>query len=519
MKVSRSFWFFFLAFATLFLGARISAQSVQKEVIPYVQGVDMTYSIQVSTGSIEWDRDEEVLREILRTSLKDWADTHNAEALNRIYEVYDLLNYQKEGYELATDALDQIDPTVRPDLWLESAFRSGNDSFAERAWQFMAEWLQSETGSSEIPQRLFIVVIDRLMQLNQFELALFVADQYKQNYPESSEAWFSKSNVFMVYNMFNLVTQSVSTLLKDAEDAESLEFLKSLSELFSWEDIDKALKISPDNYRYLLGSLTFRSISAFWTSMVIEAQGTAEQKDSWNRELMEGENSFRSYGDQIIRRAKGQRPSKDIQIHLASALYYLVLKEFPQALREVNEALLLRPDLKEVYNARIAVQAYSLTDAPEIDEMAMGEYLEENLMAKEAAGLMEPGDYAVLFSYYVSRYKLAQEGQNPSDEYLSKAYVQVAKGLSLNESNLATRLSWAWSLALSGEYSKARKIFDESLPSLQEPELRSLFLFGRGVSSWFEKSSSLALLDVQLALKLNPSLERAKQFLEDRGVR
>jgi tetratricopeptide (TPR) repeat protein len=389
--------------------------------------------------------------------------------------------------------------------------------------------LQPLLESGKAPRKVFELAIRMRVAVQDFNLAARIADAYAAVFPDDPEPYYQRFMNVFAKNLTGIISYIYSAVSGDFLKSKGLakidkdnlpdffnEYFSRLNEALSISDLDRAVSLAPDSYKYCLSAGVFKTLVLFYTSMASKAQVSGLEDMSIVDALKVMDGSGLAQALKYLTRAHELRPDKDIQVFLGLAMYSLCTADYEQAQGYAKKAIATRPGAMEGYDALITTIALPrLTSGTEDLDALLGDIavIIGDKIAKTGGS---PNDYATLAGFGLKKYGKADAGERK--KILARMLDNADKALKMEPGHNLAILTEATYLMLSGNYRKALEAMDKLEPSIKD-EFKDMLYNNRGVLKVLLGKKDEGIADLKKALELTADNATTKEALAAVGVK
>ncbi|MBN1411562.1 MAG: hypothetical protein JW969_12010 [Spirochaetales bacterium] len=448
-----------------------------------------------------------------------------------LYDYYSENDRDREAKELMSESMKYFkkDYTEKKNedsiYWYAKALINDmDDKNNEEAYRLLQPYLESGRASP----RMYELAISMRVAVLDFNLATRIADAYIAVYPDDPEPYYQRFINVFAKSMYGIVSYMMNAAASDYYAKKGIsklsrenlgEFMEyyfiRLNQNLSVPDIEKAVKLAPESYRYNLAAGVFKTMVLFYTSMMTKAQ-TVDIDDENILEVFKvvdeaGLNDARTY----LLKALELKPEEDIQVFLGLAMYYLVSADFKTAESFARKAIALRPKAREAYDALITTVAMPVLSSgtEKLDDLLS--VLSDILAEKLAKAGGAPDDYSSLAGFCLKEIKHADEKKR--EELLRKMKEYTDKALKLDPDHSLSLITLSSCYLLGNDPGKALEILEE-LEKTVPDEFKDMLYNNRGVIKAVMGRKKEGIADLQKALEYSSDDSTTIKALKILGV-
>ncbi|MBN1799145.1 MAG: hypothetical protein JW822_11240 [Spirochaetales bacterium] len=526
----------FLIFACILLAGGSAQAADQAELIinnmnDYVDFSFLSVNFNWQFDTVDWDHGKSYhYIEIEKLENKHASDPDDLSACIKLLYLYELDQLEdqadllagecKKRFELGggTSAFTREEQAV---LNAQIIFTKKDKKNYQNALQALFPFLNSGTALKQD----YIIALNLSLGLQQYELAVKLADACVAAYPDDPDVYFKRFDTVIMNNIVNWI-QYIHTTTKEQftqdqgvkeitkENYKEFEeiFFTNLHTQLGMKDIEKVAQEFADDYRITMKTIGYKLMISYWTRFMITAMcASQDMEDQEIMDMMFHSNSselfdFSPYFDNALR----TRPKRDVQVFCALFVYYFQQNNLEKAEEYAQQILTLRPDMYLGYNALIFIECITNMDKMNSDDYSFDTQREMYLTKIKNTG-GEDTDYVFLISDCIKKYHSASKQEKKMltaqiENYLEKLF--------------AVNQQSEWGIFMQGNYYMLTVRFTEAIESynkIEESEnqdIRKSLFNNRAAAKILTGDGTGARRDLDQSLKIDPDKEESLKLLE-----
>jgi hypothetical protein len=515
-----------ILFLGLTLASTIQAEITAANAFDFLITGEITASIEVSPGDIDWVEDER--------AASDKAISNNPRDLNVAIELIDLYekqNRDEESKEVAKQTLsafreryDQSKDEASAMQFAEVALSAGAQSEYDAAYLAMLPFLESRRAKRDT----CITAIKIRAAQQDYELARRIAALYTQIYPRYAELPYQLYLMSFSENLPHTIAKTVQTSSEnflskrnessvDDSNVEEfvLQYFQDLGSKIDTPSLIRALELDPSNYEYNISAAVFRAMAYFFSKTFIQHLAQNIEEEGLEAIFEQADPELYTLLCGYLERALETRPKRDIQVYLGFALVNVIFGKLDAVEPYALLALETRPDLPESYDALLLNALLPTADGegdldPEVCNRAIAIYEDRIENVGETAS-----DYCGIAGLYFSQRAEVDEASKAVVMDKTKYYIEKALEIDPGYAPALIRLS-SYHIVLK-DYERAIEILD-GIPKSEDASARSMILHNRGIAKILNGNRESGIADLREAATLQPDNKKTKNALQELGV-
>jgi tetratricopeptide (TPR) repeat protein len=351
---------------------------------------------------------------------------------------------------------------------------------------------------------ILIELIDAHLAYGNFKNAEKVADHILRFDSLDTEVLVRKTLIRSTSWLFRLLNTDlelfVEELSKVPEEEQMGMVISRIEAVFDSIDfshVHKALKMDPENFQYncFIGSMQGFIVYLHYVMMMSSGR---EEKEipALDPEEVKCLPVIKSYLDTAFE----NRPSGDVDVYMALAMYYLVLLDFENARKYAEEAIDARPDIDQTYDALITIVNFEKILVKDDEEAGIAEA--KSILERKRKNMSLTMIDRLMFLHPLlldNQYEKSLEGLSK----IEKDFPDEGSVLKLFRGGILLRM---------GKISKALPILEDALSSDQE---NGDILYNLGLAYFVKKDFDRSLEYLNKALQVDPSDGEVQDLLQE----